>query len=92
MSKPRKIKQLEEMARTMVGDGKAPNLYFVTVAGVVTTITRDFERARKEWVGNWAQWPNTSTCVEDRKMGTVCQHEKDDETGKWITSDDSNLR
>ena len=91
MSKPRKIKQLEELARTMVGDGKAPNLYFITVDVVVVTITRDLSIAKSEWRRNIYNHPFTPCSVEDRKQGTVCQHDKDEETCRWITIDDSNL-
>lgn len=92
MSKPRKIEQLEELARTMVGDGKAPNLYFVTVEGVVTTVTRSLERAKWEWSRNVSEDRRRATSVEDRRQGSVCQHDRDEDNGgKWFTCDDSNL-
>lgn len=91
MSKPRKIEQLEELARTMVGDGKAPNLYFVTVDGVVVTVTRDLSVAKSEWRRNVHNDRFTPCDIEDRRQGVVCSHEKDEETSRWITTDDSNL-
>jgi hypothetical protein len=41
--KPRKVPELEALARDRVGDGGSPALFFVTDAGVVVTVTRDFD-------------------------------------------------
>jgi hypothetical protein len=63
-----KIKEFETMARSMVGDGKSPNLFFVGVNGVIVTISRDFQTAYRQWqeLGDDQQ-----TSLEDRKTGTI---------------------
>jgi len=65
----RKIESLELMAREMVGDGQSPNLYFVSLEGVIITVTRDFRTAHAEW----SSLPtNVETMLEDRKNGVIC--------------------
>lgn len=63
-----KVEQFEQMARDMVGDGKSPNLYFVSEEGVITTVTRDFEAAYLCWSGLGRK---IETCLEDRKNGVL---------------------
>jgi hypothetical protein len=61
-----RVKHLEDMARDMVGDNKAPNLFFVTneagnVIAVITDITDAIEFAKT----------TGAYLVEDRKSGEV---------------------
>jgi len=44
-----KIEALEQLARDTVGDGKSPNLFFVSIEGVIITVTRSFNVAYAEW-------------------------------------------
>lgn len=90
MIKPRKIKQLENLAWTMVGDGRSPNLFFVSVQGAVVTITRDFAQARREFFGLFAENRVRELAVEDRQHGCVLTNEQDEENPKrWVLRDDS---
>ena len=75
MIKPKKIKELEHLARDMVGDGKTPNLYFVSNQGVIVTVTRDFEKAFNEWHSMSIQFPKFECALEDRLWGTICSVE-----------------
>lgn len=40
---------LEELARTMVGDGQTPDLFFITQKGVVVAVDVDPEAAYSRW-------------------------------------------
>lgn len=67
----RKIEALEALARDMVGDGKSPNVYFVTDGGTVTTITRDKDVARRAWEALAARRPLQESMLEDRLTGVL---------------------
>lgn len=40
---------LEELARDLIGDGKTPDLFFVTDRGNVVTVTTDYRDAAGVW-------------------------------------------
>ena len=91
----RKIKELEELASKMVGDGKSPNVFFITLQGVVVMITLDFNEAYHKWKrvsfnGSISHHPTVETTLEDRQYGCICliQPEEDDST-KLIVSDEA---
>lgn len=74
----------------MIGDGKLPDLFFVTLDGVVIVISRDFEFAHTKW----RQLANERkiTCLESRKVGVVSSRDwQENEEGKQAieTHDDS---
>ena len=75
MIKPKKIKELEQLASNMVCDGKTPNLYFVTNQGVIIMITRNFSRAYNDWYMMASQFPKVECALEDRLWGTICSVE-----------------
>lgn len=88
MKAPKRIKALETLASEMVGDGKSPNLFFVTVLGNVTMITRDFQSA----VHYWQKLPPlTQSAIEDRRTGVICSVEPDEITGKIVTINSASL-
>lgn len=73
--------QLDEMARTIVGDGKSPNLYFVSEKGLVVLVERSYLKARKRW----EQLPrNVETCMEDRLTGVIASNEPDEDGSKRL--------
>lgn len=88
---PKKIKELQILATKLVGDGKAPNLFFVTDQGVTTTVTRDFECAYEEWCKLTRRYPILESALEDRKWGVIASVEPRDDTNdkQFIIIDNS---
>jgi len=83
-----KIRQLEELASEVIGDGGSPNLYFVTEAGRgVILVSRDFDVA----YDHWRHMPRSiETSLEDRKIGTICSTQPVEDGSKELTTyDDS---
>lgn len=87
-----KIRQLEVLASQMVGDGKKPNLFFVsTEKNGIVFISRYFPSAYEMWkqvsIGNCQE-----TTLEDRQNGVLCSVEPEEEgSKKLIRHDDSNM-
>jgi hypothetical protein len=81
-----KIIEFETMARSMVGDGKSPNLFFVGIKGVILTISRDFTTAYRQWL---ELGTSQETSLEDRKTGTIAtvQPKEDNSTILEIIDD-----
>ena len=71
MPKFSKIKELEELASKVVGDGHGPDLFFVSVEGVVVTVTRNFELAYREWQ-KYSWKCEVETALENRTYGVIC--------------------
>jgi hypothetical protein len=82
-----RIAKLDELARELVGDGKRQNLYFVSLAGNIVTVTTDFETA----YGHWRALPfDRESMIEDRRHGVICSREPIEEgSTRLITIDDS---
>jgi hypothetical protein len=77
--------RLNQLASELVGDGKSPNLYFVTEAGRVLTVTTDGRTAYLQWR---ALANRRIECgLEDREHGVVCSVEPG-ETGRLQRHDD----
>ena len=89
MSKPKKIKELQELPVNMVGDGKSPNVFFVSEQGVITTVTRDFLVAYEAWKTLSYMTPLRECMLEDRKIGVIASVEPiEDGSDKLVTRDD----
>ena len=90
-SMPRKITQLQELASQMVGDGKSPNLFFVTDCSVVVTVTRCFETAYRHWnqLANRFYDERVECSLEDRRYGTICTVEPETENSTKLVAIDS---
>lgn len=85
-----RLKFLEDLAREMVGDGKNPNLFFVSSEGNIILISRDFDVAYLKW--KWhAERRDHECALEDRKTGTIAsvEPESDEPGAKLIRLDDS---
>lgn len=69
-----KVKAMERYATERVGDGKTPNLYFVSQEGMgVVLISRFFDAAYTFW----KTLPKLkTTSLEDRKFGVICSTER----------------
>ena len=72
----KKIQQFEDMAREMVGDGKSPNLYFISTYdpktggdGAIVGVVRSLEIAKG--VGGHY---DAAVVIEDRKTGVVWEN------------------
>ena len=85
----KKIPGLEKLASEMVGDGKSPNLFFVTEKGVVTMITRNFNDAYENWDLNASL--GRESALEDRKNGVTCSMEPEEENGRLVRRDHSHM-
>ncbi len=84
-----KVKQLNELASSMVGDGKRQNTFFVTVKGNVVLIALNFAQA----YGYWRSLANTrvESMLEDRVTGVIAEAGYSDEEKPtlWHVWDDS---
>lgn len=77
-----KVKELEQLARDMVGDGKRPNLFFVsTLADGIVLISRSFETAYEFWRGLPR---DTETALEDRQYGVICDTSPEEDGGNRL--------
>lgn len=66
-----RIEALQALARDMVGDGKTPDLFFVTDRGAVVTVTTDFELASSHWEALSRQRPMMECVLEGRRYGVI---------------------
>jgi hypothetical protein len=69
-----RIAQLEKLASEMIGDGKSPNVYFVTVSGNVIAITINLSTAHQIWESVSNQRSHETT-LEDRQTGVIASVE-----------------
>lgn len=74
-AQPKEDNALEALARSMVGDGQSPNVYFVTVGGKVSALFVENPKGAREYarLGNHAH--NVPVVIEDRKTGVVWENE-----------------
>lgn len=70
------IPQLNELARKMVGDSQAPNVFFVTVGNDTQLITTDFNQAYSFWKGLSKTQMAKEPALADRIYGVICSVEK----------------
>ncbi len=66
-----KSKILNDLARTHVGDGKKPNLFFVSSEADVVLVTTNFVVAYDYWRALSRALNRKESCLEDR-MGHYC--------------------
>lgn len=84
-----RLEFLEALARELVGDGKSPNLFFVSSEGNVILISRDFDVAYLKWKQH-AQDRDHESALEDRQYGVISSVEpSEDESGRLVVRDDS---
>lgn len=91
MSKPRKTEQLEELARSVVGDDKTPDIFFVTDQGTVVTVSRDFKTAYTHWCELAARYPRVECALENRTYGVLADisPESDEPGARLVRTDDT---
>ena len=82
------IKLLEKLAQTMVGDGKNPNVFFVSIKGAIHLITTDFNVAYDYWRNLARNSRNDHPTLEDRHWGMVCYFGLN-HSGNFVMCDES---
>lgn len=87
---PTRIGALEQLASTFIGDGKTPDLFFVTINGIVVLVTQHYTTAYIHWreltpILN----PVNETSLENRTFGVIASLEPDEETGMMDRMDNS---
>ncbi len=71
-----RLQALESLASETIGDGKTPNIFFVTVEGRVVVVTQDLMIAKQAW-GLFAESMDIETSIEDRLVGVLASIEPD---------------
>lgn len=87
-----RLEVLEKLARELVGDGKSPNLFFVSCEGNIILISKDFDVAYAEWREH-ARARDHESALEDRKTGVIAsvEPESDEPGARLLVHDDSEL-
>ena len=84
-----KFPQLNKLASEMIGDGKTPNLFFVSYEGNIITVSISFHYAYEHWK-TLANMKDKECSLEDRKHGTIASIEQsEDNPHKLIKIDES---
>ncbi len=87
--KKRQVPELEQLACEMVGDGKKPNVFFVSLRGQMQMITRDGDAAYELVMSYCWRHPNKEFALEDRLHGCLVTNEpEEDGSKKLILIDD----
>lgn len=81
----KKIKELEELAMKLIGDGKNPNLFFVSENGNIILVTTDGDIAYAAW--SKASLGSEEAALEDRKNGTISSKQIDEAGDDWVLDD-----
>lgn len=68
----------------MVGDGKNPDVFFVSDQGVIVTITKDFGLAYREWRRLASRQPLVESALEDRQHGVIADVSPIEDGGKSL--------
>ncbi len=85
----RSVEELQQMAVNIVGDGRRPNIFFVSVAGMITVITLEFTVAYRAWKA-YAAGGDMETALEDRLTGVIASvAPEEDDSDTLIRIDDS---
>lgn len=88
-----RVEQLEQLASSMVGDEGKPNVFFVSVKGMIQIISIDFTVAYRAW-RTYSEAMDVTTALEDRQHGVLASvqsdvDENENETGRLIRWDDT---
>jgi hypothetical protein len=95
----RPIPELEDLARRLIGDGKEPDLFFVTRDGAVCAVFRNYEDAHAKWLGLANVAGGRIPCeLENRTFGVICSQNyltgvdlEDGEKPRWERVDHGHL-
>lgn len=71
--------RLNQLAAELISDGKSPNLYFVSEAGTVVTITTDRRIAYLHWRRLADEDPDRVCTLEDREHGMLASIEPNED-------------
>lgn len=92
MDSMKKIDTLEELARRFVGDGKTPDVFFVTDRGIVATVSTDFPTAYFAWESVKNSYPPRECALENRTWGVVCSVEPAEDGSSTLVVTDEGHR
>lgn len=89
--------KLDQLATNLVGDGQAPNLFFVSrlaestdeTVSTVLTITADFGVAYRQWLSLSGRCPSLLPMLEDRVHGVLASVDRNEDTGRLECRDDT---
>ncbi len=82
--------ELQDVASEVVGDGKRPNIFFVSSEGRIILISLDFDVAYEAWVKVSDVAKKVETALEDRQTGVIASVEPlEDRGGELVWMDDS---
>lgn len=90
MKRTKRIEPLEKVAQEMVGDGKSPNVFFVSRDGNIILISLSFVTAYEAW-REISNQRTTETALEDRQTGVLAAIEPESEHrgAKLVRYDDT---
>lgn len=72
--------ELDDLARRLVGDGRTPDLFFVTDDGHVVAVYSQFLRAYGHWRDLAARTPRRECALENRTYGVIASVDPRSET------------
>lgn len=78
-----RVKELETLATEMVGDGKKPNLFFVSEQGNILLVTRIFQAAYDLWY-RVSLRVDVECALEDRLTGVIASVEPSEDDPKKL--------
>ena len=78
------VPELEKIATKMVGDGKGPNLYFVSLKGKIVAIHTSFKASYKHWKELALANSESESALEDRRYGVICSVSPDEDLGGML--------
>lgn len=81
-----RIKELNVLATELIGDGKTPNLFFVSIKGDIVLVTPEFDTAHEYWL----YLPRTiETALEDRRNGMLAATEPEEDGSNVLRTYDN---
>lgn len=90
--------ELDTLATKLVGDGKSPNLFFVSALAegstneeesIVLTVTNEIGVAYNHWRKLASSCPSRMPMLEDRQYGVMASVDRNEDTGQLEVNEDS---
>lgn len=89
---PPTVQELQALPVDMVGDGKTPDVFFVSQQGIIVLITTEYELAHSYWAAI-SRNRDVETALENRTFGVIASvgPEDDEDDAKLVLTDDDFL-